>query len=142
MLFRSAVLSADGVPLWLQEGIACEVETWMGNRADPFADTHGFDECLACWRGRPAGAFWDAGAFRDPALSRHAYLLAQILAMRWTRARGGLADVRAAGWGDEDATLRRLAGCDRAGLLAATLAPPPPRGLLHRLFAAVFTGGR
>lgn len=138
-----AILHEDGIPLWLQEGIACEVETWMGNRRDPFADEHDFAECLALWRSADPAALWSSAAFRDPATSRHAYLIAQILAMRWTRARGGLADLRAAGgWADEDATLRRLIGTDRAGLLAATLAPPPPRGLLHRLFAAMFLGER
>ena len=138
-----AVLSADGIPTWLQEGIACEVETWMGNRRDPFADEHDFAECLALWRRTDPAGLWNAAAFRDPATSRHAYLLAQVLAMRWTRARGGIADLRAAGgWADEDAVLRRLAGADRAGLLAATLDPPAPRGVLHRLFAALFVGGR
>ncbi len=138
-----AVLSADGIPLWLQEGIACEVETWMGNRRDPFTDEHEFAECLALWRSTDPVVLWNSAAFRDPSTSRHAYLIAQVLAMRWTRARGGIADLRAAGgWADEDAALRRLAGTDRAGLLAATLDPPAPRGLLHRLFAALFVGGR
>ena len=138
-----AVLSADGIPLWLQEGIACEVETWMGNRRDPFADEHEFAECLAMWRGADQARLWNSTAFRDPATSRQAYLIAQVLAMRWTRTRGGLADLRAAGgWAHEDAVLRRLAGTDRAGLLAAALDPPVPQGLLHRLFAALFVGGR
>ncbi len=138
-----AVLSADGIPIWLQEGVACEVETWMGNRRDPFADEHDFADGLAFWRSADPATLWNASAFRDPASSRQAYLIAQVLAMRWTRQRGGVDDLRATGgWADEDAALRRLVGLDRAALLAATLDPPPPRGLLHRLFASMFVGSR
>lgn len=138
-----AVLSADGLPLWLQEGIACEVETWMGNRRDPFTDEHEFAECLAHWRQASPAGLWDASAFRDPATSQKAYLLAQVLAMRWTRRRGGIDDLRAAGgWAHEDTALRRLIGMDRTELLAATLDPPQARGWLERFFAALFVGGR
>jgi hypothetical protein len=130
-----AVLSGSGVPTWLQEGIATELETRMGNRAPPLADLYTWRATLTYWREHPAGPFWSGAAFRDPASSEHAYRLAQLLGYHWTRRPERLRaarDLGRAAWKDQDGALLGLIGADRAGLLRAVLAPDRRRGWLDR----------
>lgn len=138
-----ALLWDDGVPVWLQEGIACTVETNFGNRPDPLIDQWQWGQTVNWWRKQPSDAFWDASAFRNPASSQHAYALAQVLAGRWLRQPDALAALRAPGpeaWQQEDAVLMKVLGCDRAQALARILEPPRPQGWLARCFHAIFVG--
>lgn len=140
-----AILAPEGLPIWLQEGIATEIETRMGNRDEPLADAYAWRECLAWWRSHEPAGLWDGRAFRAPESSAHAYRLAQVLAMRWTRREGGLAALRAPGaaaWEDADQVLQEMCGLDRGGLLDLVMSPPRPRGWFERLLHAVFVGDR
>ena len=60
------VLHESGIPVWLQEGIATELETCMGNRQPPLADMHEWGQTLRYWRTSDSDSFWSARAFHDP----------------------------------------------------------------------------
>jgi len=138
-----AVLFGGGVPIWLQEGIATELETRMGSKAAPLADLYQWRETLQYWRTHDATAFWNARAFGDPASSAHAYALAQVLGYHWTRHPERLRAARElgrAGWADPDAALRTLLGVDRGRLLSAVLEPARRRGWLERFAYWCFVG--
>ncbi len=138
-----ALLFDDGVPAWLQEGIACSVETNFGHRPDPLIDQWQWGQTLTWWRNHPADSFWNGTAFSDPASSLHAYALAQVLAGRWLKQPDALAALRAPGpdaWHHEDAVLMDLIGCDRAQALGRILDPPRPQGWLARCINAIFLG--
>jgi len=80
-----AILSPRRVPTWIQEGIACEVETRLGSRSHPFRDIRTLNDSLRYWRSHEASEFWNGRAFGHPDSATHTYLLAQIIAGRWTR---------------------------------------------------------
>jgi hypothetical protein len=134
-----AVLSPREIPTWFQEGIACEVETRLGNRTDPYTDQRKLELMLAHWRTHDAAGFWSGRAFHDPDSSRHAYVLAQVLVGRWTR--GGqelaaLCRLESDAWRDQDAAL----GIGREALLRNVIARSRQRGWLERALYAIFVG--
>lgn len=136
-----AMLDHRGVPLWLQEGIACEVETRLGSRMDPLADLDQLRRTLAYWRGRDADPFWTGAAFSAPESSEHAYGLAQVLSRRWTRQPHALLEICRLppdGWDDENTAL----GVSRESLLQQVLAPPRAKSWVERTLFALFVGDR
>ena len=140
-----AALSDTGVPVWLQEGLATELETGMGNRAAPLSDLHHWRETLAWWRAHPPDRFWDGTAFADPESSQHAYALAQVIALRLTNHPERLARACTLGpeaWEDQDTALRQVMGGDRAGLFQAVVGEGPRRGWFERFLYWCFVGDR
>jgi hypothetical protein len=134
-----AVLSPRGMPVWIQEGIACEVETRLGNRSHPFADRRELDEAIAWWRAHGSADFWTAAAFHHPDSSRHAYRLAQIIVGRWTRDAEAVAALCAlddGDWRHGD----RILGVERERLFSSVVAPTRRRGWLERALHAIFVG--
>jgi hypothetical protein len=138
-----AILHGGGVPLWLQEGIATELETCMGNRKAPLSDMYHWGKTLTYWRTHSIDLFWSSRAFHDPESSDAAYGLAQVLGYHWTKYPERLREARALGkdgWKDQDAALRKLVGTDRAGLIAAVLGPGRKRGVIERFLYWCFVG--
>jgi hypothetical protein len=132
-----AMLSPRRMPTWLQEGIACEVETRLGNRRNPFTDRRELDECIAYWRAHAAVDFWSGRAFGHPESSRHAYLLAQIIVGRWTRDAAAMSALCALG-PDDWRGRRSILGIERERLFAGAVWPSRKRGWLERALYAIF----
>jgi hypothetical protein len=138
-----AVLTDSGIPVWLQEGIATELETRLGHRTPPLADLYHWTTTLDYWRSHAPDPFWTAEAFHDPAASEHAYRIAQVLGYQWTRHPERLLHARTLGaqhWQDVDRALLANIGVDRASLLRAVLDPPRFRGWLERFLSWCFLG--
>lgn len=140
-----AALSGTGVPIWLQEGLATELETGMGNRTAPLNDLYHWKQTLAWWRSHPSDSFWNADAFHDPASSQHAYALAQVIALRLTHRPDRLQYACTIGqeaWRDQDAVLRQLLGVDREQLFQAVTGEGRQRSWFEKLLYWCFVGDR
>jgi hypothetical protein len=140
-----ASLSDTGVPAWLQEGLAMQMETCMGNRTPPLNDLHHWKETLAWWRSHAPYAFWSGEAFGNPESSEHAYRLAQVLALRISNRPDCLQRACLAGpdaWADEDTLLLEFMGGNRVDLFHAIIGPGHNRGWLDRFFYWLFVGER
>jgi len=140
-----ASLSGTGVPGWLQEGLATELETGMGNRVAPLNDLYQWRQTLAWWRSHPPESFWDASAFATPESSRHAYALAQVIALRLTHRPEQLHRACTIGpqaWQDQDAVLREIMGADRATVFQTVIGEGRKRGLFERFLCWCFVGDR
>ncbi len=140
-----ATLSNTGVPGWLQEGLATELETGMGNRTAPLNDLYHWRETLAWWRSHSADSFWDASAFTNPESSQHAYALAQVMALRLTSKPECLRRACTIGpeaWQDQDAVLQEILGGDRTALFQAIIGEGQRRGWLERFLYWCFVGER
>jgi hypothetical protein len=141
-----AMLSGTGVPTWLQEGLATELETCMGNRRAPLDDMYRWKQTLAWWRSHDPETFWDASAFRNPESSRHAYDLAQVMALRFSGRPERLHRIgmigRTAWRTDQDAVLREVLGGDRAQLFAAVVAGQQSKNWIERFLYWCFVGDR
>ncbi len=140
-----ASLSGTGVPVWLQEGLATELETGMGNRVAPLNDLYQWRQTLAWWRSHLPESFWDASAFATPESSRHAYALAQVIALRLTHRpeqvhRACTIGPRA--WQDQDAVLREIMGADRATVFQAVIGEGRKQGWFERFLYWCFVGDR
>jgi len=134
-----AILSPRQVPVWIQEGIACEVETRLGSRSDPFSDAHKLNESIRYWRSHDVTDFWNGTAFGHPDSATHTYLLAQIIARRWTRdprAMAHLCTLSPEAWTDQD----RAIGIDRELLLRSVVDPQRRKGWLESMLYAIFVG--
>jgi hypothetical protein len=140
-----AALSGTGVPTWLQEGLATELETGMGNRSAPLNDLFHWRKTLEWWRSHPADSFWSGKAFGDPESSRQAYDLAQVMALRLTAVPERLQRACTIGpeaWRDQDAVLREIAGGDRAALFQAMIGEGRRKGWFERFLYWCFVGDR
>jgi hypothetical protein len=140
-----ACLSDTGVPVWLQEGLATELETGMGNRVAPLNDLHQWKETLAWWRSHPPDPFWTGEAFSNPESSRHAYALAQVIALRLTHRPDRLRLACTIGWEaweDQDTAVRQLMGGDRATVFQAVIGEGRKQGWLERFLYWCFVGDR
>ncbi len=140
-----AALSNTGVPIWLQEGLATELETGMGNRTSPLNDLFHWRETLQFWRQHDAQTLWDASAFGDPNSSRHAYAIAQVIALRLTNKPQQLrraCTIGAEAWKDPDAVLRELIGCDRDAIFHNIIDDKPRGGWFERFIYWCFVGDR
>lgn len=140
-----ATLSGTGVPGWLQEGLATELETGMGNRVAPLSDLYHWKQTLAWWRTHPPESFWDASAFGTPESSPHAYALAQVIALRLTNRPEQLQRACTIGpraWLDQDAVLREILGADRVTLFQAVVGEGRKQGWFERFLYWCFVGDR
>ncbi len=141
-----AALSGTGVPTWLQEGLATELETGMGNRKAPLSDLREWRETLTWWRTHPAENFWDSSAFHAPESSRHAYALAQVMALGLTQQPTRLrlaCTIGPQAWAaDEDGVLRQVLGGDRTRLIDAVIGEGRQRGWVERFLYWCFVGDR
>ena len=140
-----ASLSGTGVPGWLQEGLATELETGMGNRVAPLSDLYHWKETLAWWRSHPPEPFWSGEAFSNPDSSRHAYALAQVIALRLTHRPDRLRRACTIGWdawGNEEAVLREILGGDRATIFQAVIGDGRKQGWFERFLYWCFVGDR
>lgn len=140
-----ASLSGTGVPGWLQEGLATELETGMGNRVSPLQDLYHWKQTLAWWRSHPAEPFWNGDAFHDQESVPHAYALAQVLALRLTNRPDRLhraCTIGAAAWQDQDAVLHDIVGADRATLFQAVISEGRKQGWFEKFLYWCFVGDR
>jgi hypothetical protein len=140
-----ATLSGTGVPGWFQEGLATELETAMGNRTSPIHDLYHWKETLSWWRSHGSDLFWSGEAFSDAASSRHAYALAQVMAMRFIHKPENLRRACTIGyqaWQDQDGTLLSIYGIEREKLFQSIIGEGRRKGWLERFLFWCFVGER
>lgn len=127
-------------PRWLEEGLATGVETAMGHLRHPLSERDDIMAFRAWAADSDPAQLAQPRDFWDPASSRHAYALAQVMVTQLLHDRERfVAFINCAHLADNgDAGLRLCYERSLADLVASVIRPAPQRGWLARLFHAAF----
>ena len=133
--FVHAVLNDLPTPIWLEEGLACNVETSMGHRAHPFSDMHAIREFRLHWTTHDPSVITEHVAYRNPRSSQHAYSLAQGMVTQLQHDNEQFVRfILSSSYEDGgESALQRIYGSGLSDLINSVITPPRPQGWFARL---------